>query len=266
MNRHRLLLFATLSLGLVAAAPVLAQQDGEENLVSMVRDMISDDHPLIWTNGFHVSVELPVNPPGEGYGWGFSPAAGVEWKWKRLVIKADASYGFVRKVNDNDQVPNEKGHTRSLGGDIFLRLSRRNYFGIGASWGETDTTPYRKYAWSPTIAFMHEFHLTRFQVSYFRHMREYTDYPSSIAFTPGPGQPTFSTYCICSNGVSGVDMEGWTAMPAKNGLRFFQVHYWLTISRFHDTVTDPYNLYMTRQQMGNRWTGVDASMALVYRR
>lgn len=265
MNRLQRFLIASAFLILAAAPPLVAQQD-ENSFVGLLRDLASDDQPLVWTDGPHVSLELPINPPSHGYGWDFSPILGVELKWKRLVTKANASYGFARKVNDNAQVPHEKGHTRNVGGAVLFRVGGRNYLGGGAGWGETSTTPYRKYSWEPQISFMHEFNLMRLQVSYFRSEREYTVYPSPIVFTPGPGQPEYSTYCICSNGGSGVQMQGWTAAPARNGLRFFQLHYKFTIDSFHDTVTDPYNLYMTRQQKAHRMTGGDITVGLVYRR
>lgn len=218
-----------------------------------------------WAPGFHPYIEPTFFSGGGGMNAGFVGAGGLEYEARHFAVETSASYGFVRKVNDNDQVPDEHGHTRRAEGLAYWRL--RDYFvGAGASWGETAVTPYRKYSWAPEISggrrWVHNDQEFRIDASYFRARREYTDFPTSVQFTPGPGQPRSAAYCICSNGVSGYDLQVWHA-PGESGHMLF--HYDLRIIRFHTTVTDPYNLPMTAEQSGQHGTGAEGTVGVQFR-
>jgi hypothetical protein len=215
----------------------------------------------VWRNGFHPFVE-PQLSISEGYTIGPSVDVGIEWQRPQFLVHAVAGYGFLRKDNDNDQVPNERGHTRSLGADLFLREGQ-TFVGPGFTWGETAVTPYRKYAWAPSIGGGHDFRYFRLTADYFRDRREYTDYPNAIVFTPGPGQPSPSPYCICSNGVTGVGVEAWYS-PSESARVVFD--YSCSVYRFHTTVTDPYNTILTASQQAERYTGAGCGFGLVIRR
>jgi len=222
-------------------------------------------HPdMVWTSGIHPFVEVSLSPPSEGYGFELMPSAGVALQYPHFMLDADASYGFVRKVDDNDQVPHEHGHTRGLSADISWRMGR-NFIGPGASWGESAETPYRKYSWAPAAFAGHDFNSMRITASYFRSLREYVDYPSLVYFTPGPGQPSLSPYCICSNGVSGVGFDLWQA-PSEKARAHLLLHYSLSVIHFYDTVTDPYNSVLTAEQKANTNIGGSVSFGVIYRR
>jgi hypothetical protein len=215
----------------------------------------------VWKDGFHPWVE-PAIGISEGYSIGFSPDVGFDWQRPQFLLSASAGYGFMRKNHDNDQVPNEKGHTRSLGMDLFWRRGN-NFLGSGASWGETAVTPYRKYSWAPDVAAGHNWRYIRAEVAYFRDRREYTDYPGYNAYTPGPGQPQYSNYCICSNGVTGWNFDEWYA-PGETA--HFLYHFSATIYRYHTTVTDPYSGALTQEQESQVGTAGAVGFGVVIRK
>jgi len=202
-----------------------------------------------WSAGIHPYIEPGFSVGGAGYGPGFASSAGLDFEQPRFMLLATGGYGFIRKTNDADQVPNEHGHTRSAEVEAFLRLGR-NFAGLGAQWGETADTPYRKYSWAPEIAAGHDFGgVARIVGSYFRSRREYTDYPGPAQFTPGPGQPAYSDYCICGNGVSGGDVQLWVPLAVR---KHVILHYDVSIIHFHETVTDPYDTPLTALQDAKR--------------
>jgi len=258
MKTHHALLVIFI---LVAALSAMGQ--GDDGALSVLMHA-ARDADMMWTSGIHPSVETSFSPPSDGYGFGVNPSVGVALQYPHFMLGAGVGYGFVRKVDDNDQVPNEHGHTRDAEASVYWRRGR-NFIGPGASWGETAVTPYRKYSWAPEIDAGHDFNALRIVASYFRSLREYTDYPSLVQFTPGPGQPALSNYCICSNGVSGIGFDAWLALRKKAPAHVF-IHYSLSLGYYHETVTDPYNTTMTEQQKSNKDTGGSVSLGVVYRR
>jgi len=198
--------------------------------------------------GIHPYLEPEFTIAG-GYSPGFASSGGVDFEQVRYFMLATANYAFVRKNNDGAQVPNEHGHTRGLEGQAFWRLGS-SFVGGGAQWGETAVTPYRKYSWAPEISAGHDFRPeVRILGSYFRSLREYTDYPGIVQFTPGPGQPAYSRYCICGNGVSGVGLQVWFAPQARGHMIF---HYDANVIHFHQTVTDPYDVPLSASESAQK--------------
>jgi hypothetical protein len=219
---------------------------------------------MVWTSGIHPSTEISLSPPSQGYGFGVSPSLRLDLQRRHFMLGASAGYGFVRKVDDNDQVPHEHGHTRDASVSVYWRRGR-NFTGPSASWGETAVTPYRKYSWAPAIDVGHDFSRLRTVASYFRSLREYADYPSMTQFTPGPGQPEVSHYCICGNGTSGVGLDLLYALGSRASSHVL-LHYSLSVVHFHETVTDPYNTELTAEQKSNTDIAGSVSFGVVYRR
>jgi len=224
-----------------------------------------EGNPNLWSPGIHPFLE-PQFFEGGGFSTGFASMGGADLEIRRFIVQATGSYDFIRKNDDNDQVPNEHGYTRGLEAQTFLRLSK-NFFGFGTRWGETAVTPYRKYSWAPEIGAGHDFLSSggvrwRLEGSYFRARREYTDYPTLTAFTPGPGQTSPSYYCICGNGVTGADMNVWVPFAARGHVL---LHYELQVFRFHTTVTDPYNLSLTASQDSQHSFSGNSTLGLAVR-
>ncbi len=224
------------------------------------RSHAQEDELRIW-RGFHPFFESAISL-ANGYTAGPAFGTGAEWQTRHFLVDANAGYGFMRKNNDNAQVPHEHGHTRGLGGDFYL-LKGHNLVGLGAGWGETAVTPYRKYSWSPSVSVGREFTWARLTASYYRNYREYTNYPTPVNFTPGPGQPALSKYSIGGNGVTGVNIRVLYAFT--DGGRFL-ADYSCSIYRFHTTVTDTYNTALTAEQKAQKYTGGSCSFGLVLRR
>jgi len=246
---------------LLVFALTAAGQDDQGALSLLIH--AARDADMVWTSGIHPSIELGVSPSSDGYGFGVNPSVGVALQYPHLMVDATARYGFVSKVDDNDQVPNERGHTRAASANVFWRRGR-NFVGPGASWGETAVTPYRKYSWSPEMSAGHDFNALRVTASYFRSLREYTDYPSLVQFTPGPGQPSLSHYCMCGNGVSGVALDLWLA-PGEKAPAHVLLHYSLSVMHFHESVTDPYNTELTAQQKSDESNNASMYFGVVLR-
>ncbi len=223
------------------------------------------DSPGIRHTGIHPFVEPAFDPGGAGFGRGLDTMAGISVERTHFLFLADGKYDFIRKVDDGAQVPHEKGHYRGAEGYLFWRRGR-NYFGAGPRWSETAVTPYKKYAWAPSAGMGHEFGadgLLRVQWMFFREMREYTDYPVEVQFTPGPGQPALAKYCICTSGVVGVDTNFYVRSPASRGHVLF--HEDFDIFTFHTSTTDPYDLVLTRQQESTRGITATASFGMTIR-
>jgi len=223
-------------------------------------NLLAQDQDTVWTRGIHPFIEPQFEPASSGYGSGFIARVGIDVEAAHFALRATSSYGFIRKVNDNAQVPHEHGHTRKSEGGMFLRKGK-TFFGPGAKWSESANTPYRKYSWAPEVVAGRDFGSLRLQGTYFRNQREYTDYPDLVLFTPGPGQTSPSYYCICGNGVAGVNADAWWA-PGNRHVLF---HYVISITHLHDTVTDPYSSYLTGLQESQQHIAVGVTVGLVIR-
>ena len=183
----------------------------------------------------------------EGYqSVGGNLGAGVDADEPHLIFIGEAFYDFLRKTNDNDQIPNEKGHVRTADGTVFFK-THKLLLGGGAGWDETSLTTYTKSAWTTRIGGGYDFDAFRLTVLYLRDENEVTRYPVPAQFTPGPGQNALSYTCsLCGNALQGFEIGGWYPSPTVK--RHLFIHVAVTPVRFHDTVTDPYNLTLTQSQ------------------
>ena len=237
----------------------------KEGLVT-TKSSSSKSDTFEFAQGIHPFLDSQLQFAGLGYGGGFVDGVGFDLEKRRFRVQAEAEYGFVRKTNDADQVPNEHGHTRHLQDEVFYRL-HRNFFGAGVGWGETAVTPYRKYAWTVRTGWGHDFgdrdFNLRLQAAYLHELGERVVYPELVQFTPGPGQSALSYSCSCTSGVSGVDVNAWMPSPAFRG--HFFLHYELLTIRFHETVTDPYNTALTASQSAQHSIAGQMTLSFVVR-
>jgi hypothetical protein len=217
----------------------------------------------------HPFIEGAFDPGGGGYGVGFDAKTGVDIEEAHFIFTGTAQYEFQRKVNDNDQVANEKGHGRNLGGNTFYKLGSGWFAGAGAQWNETSNTPYTKYSFAPQAGggkdFFESTYSLRLQVMYLRDIEEFTAYPTAQQFLLPNGRTFASTQCTCNNGVQGVDFNAWYPSPATNSHVF--MHFQLDPTFFHGTVTQPYapNLEPATSERATRSETVFANFGLMYR-
>jgi len=195
--------------------------------------------------GIRPYLEPGLIVPGGGYQTvAFSGTGGLDVERRHFVLESDINWSPMRKVDDG--VPgNDKGHTFGYGAVPLARLDRW-ILGAGAEWGKTITSDYAKEAWSPHIIAGHDSKDVRVQFGYKQEMNEQTHYPELVQFTSGRNQPQFSYTCHCPSGVKEIDFDWWYPNPAKRG--HFLFHMNVNGYRFHETVTDPYDLVLTQQE------------------
>jgi hypothetical protein len=254
-----------LAFALCFRAAAACSQDLEIHNAPPIHDYARDEVHDPWAEGFHPYVDPQIFSGGAGYGPGFVGDGGVDYIARRFEIQLSSSYGFIRKTNDNDQTPNEHGHTRGVEALALYRLHKW-FLGGGAEWDETAVTPYRKYSWAPEISagrtFFYHFVDFRVQGAWWHALHEYTDYPNVAKFTPGPGQQALSTYCLCNNGVTGYGVDVLISMSDWGHVL---LHSNFGLIRFHETVTDPYNLSLTARQDADRNTAASLTSGIEFR-
>lgn len=183
----------------------------------------------------------------------FQGTAGLEWNPKFAVFDAYAGYDTGKKTDDNT-VNNYSGHDR------FLRASAGPKFGpwfaaVGARWSQLSTTNYTKGgdifaagSWHPEVGGGRDFstkstkNFMRAQALYMaRPSKEVTHYPDG------------SSCDGCGSGSHGADITLWFPSPAHKGHFFCKMN--VVLFRFHDSITDPKNVPLTRAQTGNGHLG-----------
>jgi len=176
-------------------------------------------------------------------GGGYAPLAwegggGLRIDSRHVLASAEGEYDNGHKTNDNDQ-PNPKGHDRALAATAYFRLSSGWFFGTGARWSQLSTTNYTKGAWRPTVGggkdYFHKKCALENCVANFS-MRLGVDY-----ILPGTDR---------ANALQGPQMSFYMPSPSAKGHIFFRET--LGIYTFHETVTEPSNLTLTQQQIGDR--------------
>jgi hypothetical protein len=219
----------------------------------------------------HFFAEGGLNVNGSGFQtFAGNTGAGIEMEESHFIVNAEGFYDFMRKTNDNDQVPNEKGRVRTADGEVFYKFHPGSswFFGGGAGWTETSLTTYMKSAWNPRIGgghdFVSELNSWRLQVLYLRDQNEVVRYPSLVQFTPGPGQLASSYTCsLCGNNVQGVEASVW--YPSPSSPHRLLMHWVVTPVWFHASVTDPYNVDLTQSQKSQHDISGSYYVDLIYR-
>ena len=179
--------------------------------------------------------------------------AGFEWNPKYLAFDAYAGYDNGRKENDATS-NNYSGHDRFLRAFAGPKIGPW-YAGVGARWSQLSTTNYTKGgtpfaagSWHPEVGggrdfSTHDYPLfMRVQSAYMaRPSKEVTHYPDG-------------TNCDgCGSGSHGADITLWFPSPAHSGHFFAKMN--IVLFRFHDSITDPKNVALTRAQTGNGHIG-----------
>lgn len=189
-------------------------------------------------------------------GGGYAPLAaeaggGLRIDSRHFLAFAEGSYDNGHKTNDNDQ-PNPKGHDRGLAGSAYFRLSSGWFAGVGARWSQLSTTNYTKSGWRPTFGggkdyFHKKCALETCGADY--SMRLGVDY-----ILPGTDH---------SNATQGPLISFYMPSPSARGHIFFRET--IGVYTFHETVTDPSNLTLTRQQIGHRSVTSFGELTVMYR-
>jgi len=189
-------------------------------------------------------------------GGGYAPLAaeggvGLEIDSRHLIASAEGSYDNGHKTNDADQ-PNPKGHDRGLAAATYFRTSSGWFAGVGARWSQLSTTNYKKGGWRPTFGggkdYFHKKCAAEDCATDFS-MRLGVDY-----VLPGTDH---------SNAVQGPLISFYMPSPSAKGHIFFRET--IGIYEFHETVTEPSNIPLTRQQIGDRSCTSFGELTLMYR-
>jgi len=180
----------------------------------------------------------------------FGGTAGVEWNPRYAAFDAYAGYDTGRKDNDGTG-PNYSGRDRFLRG--FAGYKHGLYYaGVGARWSELSTSNYTKGgnifsagSWHPEIGGGRDWN-TRDYPLFMRTQVAYMFAPShEVVHYPGGGS------CDgCGNGSHGADITLWFPSPAHSGHFFAKMN--VVLFRYHTTITEPTNIPLTRQQMGQK--------------
>ena len=219
----------------------------------------------------YLFTENSLEMDGNGYQtFSYSTSVGIDMEGRHLGVQSAGTYDFVRKTNDNDQVPNEKGRVRSAEAELLYKFRSGSSWFVagGAGWDEASMTPYIKSNWDPRVGggrdFLNEYSSWRFQALYLRDMNEVVRYPSLVRFTPGPGQSALSYTCsLCGNGVQAIDIS--VDYPSPSSSAHWLLHVSLQTEWYHETVTDPYNLSLTQSQKSQSYVGGSCIVGVIYR-
>ena len=207
----------------------------------------------------HPYVELGASTNGGGYSpLSGTASTGINIDSRRFILESNATYDTAGKSDGNP-----KGHNIGFGSNVFYRTTQGWFFGGGMSWSKTITTNYTKEAGHPEVGGGKDFSRFRLQFMYLREENEITHYPDLVRFTPGPGQSSLSHTCHCGSGVNGITTSLWLPSPESNHHWFF--HASIPVYWFHTTITDPYNLLMTKQQESHHDASGGLTYSLMYR-
>lgn len=189
-------------------------------------------------------------------GGGYSPLAwevggGLRIDSRHFLASAEGEYDNGHKTNDNDQ-PNPKGHDRALAGTTYFRLSSGWFAGLGARWSQLSTTNYTKSGWRPTFGGGRDYFRKKCAlencISDFS-MRVQIDYVL-------PGTDHY-------NAVQGPLVTFYIPSPSAKAHIYFRET--IGIYEFHETVTEPSNVILTRQQIGDRLVTSFGELTVMYR-
>lgn len=211
----------------------------------------------------HPYVAVGASLNGGGYStFSFTGSGGLNLEKTHFVLESDGTYDTAGKSNDATY-ENKKGHNYSYSGDGLYRTSSGWLLGVGDIFTKTITTNYTKQATYPSAGAGKDFSHVRIQFMYYREENELTHYPELVNFTPGPGQSEVSYTCRCTSNVSGLETRFWYPSPRSAKHLFFRADlktYW-----FHTTLTDPYNVALTKSQEASHSFGGSLTYQIMYR-
>jgi hypothetical protein len=240
----------------LASAPP-ARTEAEE-LVQMHKDAGAHFDREDWVSGKLVPmpyVGLGPSLMGGGYAvWAYRIEAGLNVEGTHLIFRSLAAYDDGHKVDDNDQ-PNPKGHDRYLDGALYFRpalpgWTRSLYFGGGYRWSQLSTTNYTKGG-------------SRYQLGggYDWFMRSCESCRRDYSMRVNVDWVTAGT--DWENGSHGPDIT--LTWPSPREARHFFYREEIALYRFHTTVTETNNLYLTQQQRAEKSFDSFADFGIFYR-
>jgi hypothetical protein len=200
---------------------------------------------------------LDVGPSlmGGGYSvWAYHVAGGVNLEGTHWIFRSLAEYDDGRKRDDNDQ-PNPKGHDRSLNGALYFRPARAGwtrdlYFGAGYRWSQLSTTNYTKGSNRYQVGCGYDWFMRTCESC----RRDYSMRINVDWVTAGNDW---------QNGSHGPDVN--LIWPSPRERRHFFWKEEIAVYRFHTTVTESNNAYLTRQQLASKSFDSFAEFGIMYR-
>jgi len=236
------LLLAGLCLGSVAAGQSAVSTTQSTDVEQVTKPI---PHPFLY---------LGPSLFGGGYAvLAYRAEAGFDLESRHAIVRAIAAYDNAHKTDDNNQ-PNPKGHDRYLEGAAYYRTSLFShpgwFFGMGWRWNELSTTNYLKHGSRAEIGGGYDIVTRRCPECRRRFsMRVNADWV--LAGTDW------------QNGSHGPSITVTLPTPSEKRHLFFREN--IGIYRFHDTVTDPANLALTRWQRDQRSITSYADFGAFYR-
>jgi hypothetical protein len=174
--------------------------------------------------------------------------AGLMLDSKHFAWHGEGYYNAARKTNDGTG-NNPKGHDRGLVSSVYLRFSNRWLLGAGARWSQLSTTNYTKTQWRPTFGV---------GLDYFDWQCQDCDNFSTRLFLDYvlPGSDW-------RNGLNGPLFSMYIPSPARHKHWFLRETFGVFV--FHDTVTDPTDRQLTREQTSHHSVTSFAELTMMYR-
>jgi hypothetical protein len=219
----------------------------------------------------YLSGQFNLMPPGYK-STSFGTGAGLMIDSPHFLFDSYAGYDNGHKDNDATS-RNNKGRDRFLRGFASFKQGS-SYVGVGARWSQLSTSNYTKGgpiystgSWHPELGIGRDFNspsstnetgkfsplFMRAQLAYmFRESRESVHYPNGV------------TCDGCGNGSQGLDISVWFPSPARpHSHLFYRMN--VVLFHFHDSITDPKNIPLTRIQSGRGHWGDSTEFNLGWR-
>jgi hypothetical protein len=242
---------------LLAGACAAAQSESAE--LAAIRDSAGahyDREDLVSGRPIPVPV-LTLGPSlmGGGYAvFAYRAEGGLNMEATHIVFHALAAYDNGHKVDDGDQ-PNPKGHDRYLEGAIYFRPARPGwtrmfYLGAGYRWSQLSTTNYTKGGSRPEFGGGYDWFLRSCSACR-------RDYSMRIEMN------WLAAGSDWQNGSHGPETN--LIWPSPREKRHWFYHEKIAVYRFHETITEPSNLPLTRQQLSHRSFNGFTDFGVTYR-
>jgi hypothetical protein len=187
-------------------------------------------------------------------GAGYAPLAyrvesGLDLESKRLIFRALAAYDNGHKTDDGDQ-PNLKGHDRYLESAAYFRVGHGWSFGMGWRWSQLSTTNYSKGGSRPEFGGTYDWFLRPCGAS-------------RRAFSMRFDVDWITAGTDSQNGSHGPTAVLWFPAPSEKRHLFWRQT--VSVYRFHESVTEPNNLFLTQEQNSQKHMDITADFAVIYR-
>jgi hypothetical protein len=211
--------------------------------------------PLLTRPIPHPYVLVGPSLMGGGYAtFAYRLEGGLDIESSRWIMLAVGAYDNGRQVRDGDQ-PNPKGHDRYLDSSIYFRpawqpFPGQAFVGCGWRWNQLSTTNYTKTANRPQVGGGYDLALRSCSGC----RRDFSMRISVDWVMVGNDW---------QNGSHGPAIAFSLPTPREKRHWFYQQR--VGVFRFHDTVTDPTNVVLTRLQRADRSLAAYVESGIMYR-